>query len=383
VDGPYRILWSNKPIAISEETEEGVDYFELATGDVPPGETKVTVSFKIPEAAYGTNYVQFLRKWRFESPYGFTFSVVPDIKVSPASSTPGGEATVKGSGFPANKDVELTFDGKDTKLEITSNGLGSFEADFAIPNTIAGKHEFKAAVKNMSLGGDITASLSIVPKISLEPELPSIGEEVTLCGCGFAAKSPVSVKYDETSVADSPTTDDSGNFSHKFTVPESPEDNHVITATDKAGNAATYGLPLEGEAPPSPSTITPGEKQNRFGTFGAQLVSFSWTDVSDPSGVTYVLEVDDNLSFFPLEPGMRKTGLTKPGCTMQLAPGTYYWRVKAVDGSGNESDWALSSYPFKVGLFSTWYLIIGGLVFVVIFVLIVRAFFRRVREYYK
>jgi hypothetical protein len=355
----------------------------VATGEVPKNETKVTVKFTIPEATYGTNYVQFLRKWRPEQPYGFTFLVVPDIKVSPASSTPGGEATVKGTGFPKNKDIELSFDGNDTKLEITTNGIGSFEADFPIPDTISGKHEFKAAVQNMSLGGDITTHLNIVPKISLNPEHPSIGEEVTLSGCGFAAKSPVSIKYDETSVADSPTTDDSGNFSHKFNVPESPKDNHVITATDKAGNVATYGLPLEGEAPPAPSPITPGEKQNRFGTFGAQLVAFSWTEVSDPSGVTYILEVDDNLSFFPLEPGMRKTGLNKPGCTMQLPPGTYYWRVKAVDGSGNESDWALSPYPFKVGLFSTWYLVIGGLIFVVIFILIVRAFFRRIREYYK
>jgi hypothetical protein len=350
---------------------------------VPTSEKQVTISFTIPEAAYGINHVQFLRSYRPESPYGFTFSVVPDIKVSPISVTPGAEVAVNGTGFPENKDVELSFDGKETQLDITTNGLGSFEADFAVPYTMAGKHEFKATVKNTALGNDITASLNISPKISLEPEHPGIGDEVTLSGYGFAAKSPVSIKYDETSVADSPTTDDKGNFSHKFIVPESPKDNHVITATDKAGNVATYGLPLEGEAPSMPNPITPGEKQNRYGTFGAQLVTFAWTDVSDPSGVTYILEVDNNLSFFPLEPGMRKTGLTQPTCTMRLEPGTYYWRVKAVDGAGNESDWALSPYPFQVGLFSTWYLIIGGLIFVVVFVLVVRAFFRRVREYYK
>jgi hypothetical protein len=355
----------------------------LAKGEVPTDETKVTVSFTIPEAAYGTNYLQFLRNFRPESPYGFTFSVVPDIKVSPMSVTPGGEATVKGTGFPADKEVTLTFDGKETNLEITSNGVGSFSTGFAIPNTIAGKHEFKATVKNMSLGDDIIASLNVVPKISLQPEHPEIGAEVTLCGCGFAASSPVSVKYDETSVADSPTTDGSGNFSHSFIVPESSKDNHVITATDKAGNVATYGLPLEGEAPPAPNTIAPGEEQHRFGTFGAQLVTFAWTGVSDPSGVTYTLEIDKNLSFFPLEPGMRKTGLTKPGCTIKLEPGTYYWRVKAIDGAGNESDWSLSPYSFQVGLFSTWYLIVGGLIFAVIFILVIRAFFRRIREYYK
>jgi hypothetical protein len=380
VGGPYRILWSKT--TITEDSVEGVDYFVLATGEVPINDTRVTVSFTIPEAAYGTSHVQFLRSYRPESPYGFSFSVVPDIKVSPASGSPGADVTVNGTGFPEKKDVELSFDGTDTKLAITASELGSFEADFAVPYTIAGKHELKATVENISLG-DIVTSLNVGPTISLEPEHPDIGAEVTLTGRGFAAKSLVSIKYDEAAVADSPTTDEAGNFAHKFNVPESSKDNHVITATDKAGNVATYGLPLEGEAPPTPNTIAPGEKQNRFGTFGAQLVTFAWTDVADPSGVTYILEIDGNLSFFPLEPGMRKTGLTKPGCTIQLGPGTYYWRVKAVDGAGNESDWALSPYPFQVGLFSTWYLVVGGLIFAVIFILVVRAFFRRVREYYK
>jgi hypothetical protein len=380
VGGPYRILWSKT--TITEDSVEGVDYFVLATGEVPINDTRVTVSFTIPEAAYGTSHVQFLRSYRPESPYGFSFSVVPDIKVSPASGSPGADVTVNGTGFPEKKDVELSFDGTDTKLAITASELGSFEADFAVPYTIAGKHELKATVENISLG-DIVTSLNVGPTISLEPEHPDIGAEVTLTGRGFAAKSQVSIKYDETSIADSPTTDEAGNFAHKFNVPESSKDNHVITATDKAGNVATYGLPLEGEAPPTPNTIAPGEKQNRFGTFGAQLVTFAWTDVADPSGVTYILEIDGNLSFFPLEPGMRKTGLTKPGCTIKLEPGTYYWRVKAVDGAGNESDWALSPYPFQVGLFSTWYLVVGGLIFAVIFILVVRAFFRRIREYYK
>ena len=378
MDGPYRILWSKK--TITEESEEGVDYFVLAKGEVPRNDTKVTVSFTIPEAAYGTSYVQFLRNWRPESPYGFSFSVVPDIKVSPSSVSPGAKVAINGTGFPDNKDVNLSFDGKDTKLENSANGVGSFEADLAIPNTIAGKHEFKAAVENMFLG-DIIASLQVSPAVSLEPEHPEIGGEVTLTGCGFASSSQVSIKYDDISIADSPTTDDTGNFSHKFKVPESSKDNHVITATDKAGNVATYGLPLEGEAPPLPNPISPA--QERFGVFGSQLVIFTWTDVFDPSGVTYILEIDNNLSFFPLEPGMRKTGLTKPNCTIQLEPGTYYWRVKAVDGAGNESTWALSPYPFQVGLFSAWYLVIGGLIFVIIFILTVRAFLRRIREYLK
>jgi hypothetical protein len=377
IGGPYTIVWSKTPIG-----EESADVLKLAEGEFPKTTTKVTVTFTVPESAYGINYVQYRRQFRPADPYGFTFTVVPDLKATPSSGSPGAKVTVKGTGFPANKDVKLSFDGKDTKLDISANGIGSFSTNFAIPDTIAGKHEFKVTVDNMSLG-DIITSLQVSPKISLSPAHPEIGAEVTVSGRGFAANSKVSIKYDDASISNSPTTDLDGSFSEIFNVPESSKENHVITATDAAGNTATYGLPLEGEAPPAPDAISPGEKQQRFGVLGAQFVTFTWSDVFDPSGVTYTLEIDNNLSFFPLEPGMRKTGLTKPTCTIQLGPGTYYWRVKAVDGAGNESAWALSPYPFQVGLFSTWVIVGLVLVFVIAFIFIVRAFFRRVREYYK
>ncbi|OGN94857.1 MAG: hypothetical protein A2Z75_03425 [Chloroflexi bacterium RBG_13_50_10] len=379
VDGPYIIRWSKRPIG--EEGQEGVDFIVIAKGETPRNTTQINATFTIPEAAYGVNYVQLLRSWRPEAPYGFSFSVLPGIKVNPSSASSGSTVTINGTGFPAkNKEVKLSFDGNDVKQEIISSDLGSFAAQFTIPNTIAGKHEFKATVENLSIG-DVAASVQVQPNISLSPEHPDIGAEVTMTGCGFASNSPVLIKYDDIIISSSPTTSSTGNFSHKFVIPESSKDNHVITATDKAGNVATFGLPLEGEAPQSPNPISPA--QERFGWFGAKPVAFTWSEASDPSGVTYTLEVDNDLRFFPLEPGLRKTGLTKPSCVVRLQPGTYYWRVKAIDGAGNESDWSLSPFPFQVGLFSIWYLVAGGFIFLIIFIFIVRAFFRRIGEYYK
>jgi hypothetical protein len=163
-------------------------------------------------------------------------------------------------------------------------------------------------------------------------------------------------------------------------VPESSKSDHVITATDKADNVATFGMPLEGSAPPAPAPVSP--QGQRFGWLGSQLVTFSWTKVDDPSGVAYILEISENLNFFPLKPGMRKTGLTETTCSAKIEPGNYYWRVKAVDGAGNEGEWAISPYPFKVGFFSTWYLVIGGLLFLFLLVLLVRAFLRRLRTHF-
>jgi hypothetical protein len=385
VDGPYQILWSRSAIT-NESVECSGDittpcYYVISTGEFPRDSKKISVSFTIPEAAYGHNYVSFKRGWRPEKPYGFSFMVVPDIKVTPAQCSPHSTVTIKGTGFPSkSKDVILSFDGNETKLSISCNDKGSFAAEFTVPDTIAGSHEFKATSESLSFG-DITTNLQVVPAISLQPEHPDVGTEVMLSGWGFASRSPVSIKYDDATVSNSPTTGDTGNFTEKFKVPQSSKSDHVIIATDKAGNVATFGLPLESAPPSAPNPISPTEE--RFGWFGAQPVLFTWSEVPDTSGVTYILEVDKSLRFFPLEPGMRKTGLTKPNAMMTLEPGTYYWRVKAVDGAGNESEWSLSPYPIQVGFFSGIYLAVGACIFIIIFIFIVRAFFRRVREYYK
>ena len=357
----------------------------LTEGEVPRNETRVTASFNIPEAPYGTNYVQYLRSWRPDNPYNFTFNVVPSIKMSPSSASPGSKVTIKGMGFPAdNDDIKLSFDGKDTKLDISTNSSGSFTAEFTIPDTIAGNHEFKTTSESISTV-DLSANIQVQPRITLNPAHPEVGGDVTVTGSGFASNSQISIKYDEIAIPNSPpdtslTTNDTGNFSHTFKVPESSEDNHVITATDKAGNIATFGLPLEGEAPPEPNLLYPCDGQ-RFGWFGPQIITFKWEEVADPSGVTYTIEVGQNTKVWP--PTATKTGLTNTTCAIKLEPGTYYWQVRAIDGAGNESDPTLSPYPFKVGLFSALYLVAGSILFLIVFILIVRAFFRRVREYYK
>lgn len=371
--GGYTVVWSKTPI--SDETECVV----VAEGTLDEGTMELTFSFTIPEASYGTNYIQFRRDYRPEDPFGFVFNVKSAMKVSPSPASPGSTVTIKGTGFTADGDIDLSLDSNAIDMDIEANELGSFTAEFTIPDAIAGNHNFEAVAKSTSLA-KATASFEVVPGISLEPELPEIGGEVTVTGFGFAASSDISVKYDGIMMANSPQTDALGNFTYAFNVPESAEAEHEIVVTDGAGNTATWGVPLEGAAPEGPNTISP--RGQRFGWFGSQVVTFTWTDVDDPSGVSYILEIADNLNFFPLAAGMRKTDLTQPACITTLDPGTYYWRVKAVDGAGNESQWTLSPYPFKVGLFSVAYLVISGIICLLVFLFIIRAFFRRIKEFY-
>ncbi|MBS3147914.1 DUF4215 domain-containing protein [Candidatus Woesearchaeota archaeon] len=67
--------------------------------------------------------------------------------------------------------------------------------------------------------------------------------------------------------------------------------------------------------------------------------TLDWTDVTDPSGVVYSLQVATDLAFSNIV--VITTDIGTSTFTPTLVPGTYYWRVRAADGSGN------------VGLFST------------------------------
>lgn len=71
--------------------------------------------------------------------------------------------------------------------------------------------------------------------ISLSPPVGPVGTNVQVNGTGFAPASPITVSYDNASVA-STISDGSGNFTASFAVPSSGVGPHVVGATDGAGN---------------------------------------------------------------------------------------------------------------------------------------------------
>lgn len=402
IEGEYRILWS--PTARFDEGKTIV----LKEGTSPRGNYAVVESFAVPDAPSGMYYVGFIRLGR-DDPTIFSFTVVPRLRVQPISGSPGTTVTVYGNGFPAGDTGSLTFDSKPTDVNITAAQTGSFTIDFVIPNAPANDHQLSAKSSKLSTSVPPT-TLVIVPAITVDPKLPpQAGATVTVTGHGFAAKGMVSIKYNDLTMTSSPATDDTGNFSYSFTLPQGSDNGYKFVATDQVGNTVTLNIAATGDKPAtsppsspppstpqpptSPETPKPGNvvtgkiivskpaavepKGQRFGLFGTQPVNFIWSQVSAPGGVTYTLEVADDYKFSTVKPDTRATGLTQTNYTLKLEPGTYYWRVKAVGASGNESEWSNSLYAFTVGLLPTWALAIAGIVYIVIFYLLLRLFLRR------
>jgi len=94
---------------------------------------------------------------------------------------------------------------------------------------------------------------------------------------------------------------------------------------------------VTGPTPPAPSLVSPLNGEN----ISDNTPTFEWT-LSDPSGVTYQIQIDDNVDFS--SPVYFAVDFAENAHTLPdenaLALGTYFWHVRAKDGTGNVGDWS-------------------------------------------
>jgi len=189
--------------------------------------------------------------------------------------------------------------------------------------------------------------LTIYISASIDRLTGNVGTEVTVSGVGFSGI--VTITYDDIEVARVPA-DATGAFSATFPVPASEGGEHIITASDSNNQIESIFI-MESQASPVPELQLPAD-----GDKAEETPSFDWEDVSDPSGVTYTFQIATDEDFTEDSIIFEKAGLSvsqytlapkdKLESTKEEAP--YYWRVKAVDGAGNESAWSTPG-SFYVG----------------------------------
>ena len=123
--------------------------------------------------------------------------------------------------------------------------------------------------------------------------------------------------------------------------------------------------------PPEVPKISSPKDGATVGFMGDTKVSFSWTAVADPSGVFYSIEVSDQPNFVKTLISYSKLTDSKYTLTeAEAVPnGEYYWRVRAIDGAGNASDWTPAT-AVKVGFMTTNTLVFIGIGIVVLLILI-------------
>ena len=302
-------------------------------------------SILIPESPAGKHTIAATDQSGNESDLPFT--VTPKIAIVAVKGTCADVMTVAGTGFGSRSDVAITFDGDETAAT-EADKYGGFEVSFPVPMRSAGTYEIQARDGDKNKD---TAAFLIACSIKLSHAAGNVGSEVTVAGSGFQADASITVTYTLERVTVATTASNAnGEFSVTCVIPAGRHGEHPITATDDT-NTATATFAVESTPPPIPSLLTP-ETEAR----ARSRAYFDWEAVTDPSGVTYTLQIASHDQFSHNSIVLEKVGLSaseyllteeeKLESTKKEAP--YYWRVKAVDGAGNETTSAVDS--FDVGL---------------------------------
>ncbi len=355
--------------AIVVEYEDEV--IDIISGDTTTdSDGKFTCTVIIPDSIMGEHII-IVADESGDKPEAI-FTVEPKITLIPSQQEGGKEVEVIGTGFRVEYAITLTLDGErvDTNPYYIETDLqGSFSCVFAAP-----LYDSPATIKVVASDRNVNkaeAQLVVVGGIRLGPVTTTAspgnaGMELTIYGAGFASGATINITYSEGDAVISratATAGPDGNFTTVFTVPPSAAGSHVIKATDGPTTGTTTFI-MESEAPPVPLPRLP----ETAGT-AQEKARFVWGDVTDPSGVSYTLQVASDIDFNTLAVDREDILLSEYTLTEdeKLAPAgskAYYWRVKAVDGASNEGEWS-SVGLFYVGFSRTamsggvWYIIYG------------------------
>ena len=301
-----------------------------------------------------------------------TYTISPGMRLEMVSGSLGDTINtgdtiwVSGIGFEENETgIGVVFDGTMVASGIVADAKGSWAVQINIPLGVAGEHTVDASGETTGANDVPDAVLVLSPLIRVEPREGAIGEQVVVSGTAFGMSQELTISYDGNLVATGAKTDAKGSFTADFVIPQTYAGDHTITVTDAMAAVASTSFIVESTPPDLPDLLLP-KAGSRTGFIGKSTLEFDWSDVQDPSGVTYLLEVGENAEFTVA--AYRKSGLTESRYMLTeeeaFDRGTYYWRVKAMDSAGNESDWTMAQV-FYVGVMEWWHLliiIIGGII---------------------
>jgi len=319
------------------------------------------------------------------------FDVLPGISVEPLSGAFGDEITVTGSGFAKDEtSIKILFDDEAVKSNITADEDGLWEGTFEVPEAAMGTYDVTAEGRTTKKRDIDAVEFEVLPGLVVTPLSGHVGTMISVSGGGFPASESVTVTYDGVNRGSGVTGSD-GSFSDITFAATHTQSTHTadhpIVVT---GGTSTFSknFVMESVAPATPTLSSPVTGA-RIGYFMKVTPTLAWSAVTDDSGVTYDLQVGTDANFAQVL--ISKTGLTgesvlsttgaQVGYTLTdaeaLPHGTYYWRVKAVDGAQNASAWSAASF-FKSGYVPFWAFIaiVAGLVVLigaVVFLLVRRS----------
>ena len=168
-------------------------------------------------------------------------SLSPTIILNPSTGPIGTTVTITGTGFAPVSTVVITFGGN-TLGTVTTTSNGGFSATFMVPlSSSSGDHTVTATQGSNSASKTFTVTTSTISSITLNPTSGPVGTQVTVTGTNFDPSSVITITFDESTVTTTPfplTTNNNGEFSATFAVPDSSSGPQSVVATQGSNSAS-------------------------------------------------------------------------------------------------------------------------------------------------
>ena len=332
------------------------------------------VTFEVPPASKGNHWIYAVGDEaddiEDDEIRGVEFEVLPGISLDLKEGSPGDTATVTGSGFEEDEDhIKILFDNTTVASGIEADDDGCWTKTFEVPEAAMGTCDVTAEGEDTDKEDIDEVEFEVKPGLVVSPIEGHVGTTLSVSGGGFPATETVSVTYDGAATG-SGTTNSKGSFSaisFEATHAQSTHTvNHSVVVTYDSAKI-TANFTMESTPPPSPTLVAPADA-SRLGWMGSVTPIFEWSAVDDPSGVSYELEISTDTDFTDVllstlvvtsEPLVSTAPVVLAPISYTLTKkdalpyGTYYWRVKAIDGAQNASGWT-AAYSFKVAFLPLW-----------------------------
>ncbi|MFC1933090.1 IPT/TIG domain-containing protein [Chloroflexota bacterium] len=198
-----------------------------------------------------------------------TFTVEPQISISPESGAAGDTVTVSGTGFGDEVDIAITFNTTEVATDETDDD-GSFEVSFNVPALGAGSYDIEADDDDNSDTAEFTIATAT---FNLSSTTGSVGDVVTVSGTGFQASKSITITFDNESAATA-TTDVDGAFSADVTVPVRTADTYKVKASDGTNTIeADFSISTSAGISPVTSVASPGYVDSQLTVSGIGFVA--------------------------------------------------------------------------------------------------------------
>lgn len=353
------------------------------------------VTVEVPEAAKGEHFITVSGTTTSAEEVGMMkFTIAPFAKIMPLSGPVGTEVKIQGIGFRTGEDgITITYDNEIIKCNIVGGPDGSWDTSITIPPSTAGYHTIGVYGSSFTPKGIVPdTQFTVVPKIELEPNSGAKGDKVTIKGSGFATNEKVTINFDSVAI-DIVTADSLGSFESAIQIPQAQKGEHFITALGSLGNIAKASFIVERTPPLPPVLLYPKNKEKLeiFSSIGKLLsstsafllhaiasknesltqgsaipeINLSWASAAADEDITYTVQISRGWEEKSAMSILVEERLNETSYKCSLPPGHYTWRVKAVDGIGNESPWS-DSGQFQTVMFSP--LVLATLIAIPLFV---------------